>query len=490
MKAIYLAALICIGAIYADANAQQTFKVKSSDEVESLIDSGKLSPGDTIAWSSGTFKDVELDIEGVDGTESQPITLRAANPGRVIFRGESQFKVGTKHWVIEGFHFTGRNGETNAYNTLQFRSNSGKPAHHVRLTDCAFTNLMTDDETSKWILVYGQFNSIDHCHFSGKNSKGALVTVELGKLAADETAGHQFTRNYFASVAPQKGSDNETIRVGTSHDQNKPARCIIRENYFVACDGEPEIISNKSSYNLYERNTFRQCNGALVLRHGHHARVEGNFFFGDGAKNSGGVRVIDSHHAVVNNYFQDLTGKTWNAALSILGGNAPSGGDSNGYQQVKDVTIAHNSFFNCERSIFLNKVKGTRAPAGIIANNLIASPSEPLVFVELSPDKLKWAGNLMYGPSGDREFKSITADPRLKKIKGLFRPSKRGPAANAAIEIDERVEKDIDGQTRPESKEDIGADEVSGAIGDQISIPLKPSDVGVSFLRGKGPDKN
>lgn len=488
MKTIILAACIVISA--SCVHAQQSFKVDSADEVESLIESGKLSAGDTIVWSSGTYKDVELDIEGVNGTKDRPITLRAARPGKVIIRGESQFKVGAQHWVIQGFHFTGRNGETNAFNTFQFRSNSGKPAQHVRMTDCAFTNLRTNEETSKWVLVYGRFNSIDHCHFSGKNKKGALVTVELGRLEDDETAEHQFTRNYFADVAPQKGSDNETIRVGTSHDQNKPARCIVRENYFVGCDGEPEIISNKSSYNLYERNTFRQCNGALVLRHGQHARVEGNFFFGDGAKNSGGVRVIDSNHTVVNNYFQDLTGKTWNASLSILGGDAPPGGTSNGYQRVENVTIAHNSFFNCTRSILLNNVKGSGTPTGVIANNLVASRSEPLVLAELPAEKLKWAGNLMFGPSRSRDFNAITSDPRLKKVKGLFRPSPKGPAANSAVEIGTNIEKDIDGQTRPKSKADIGADEVSGATGDRTSVPLKPSDVGVSFLRGNGPNRN
>ena len=470
------------------ALGQQSHRVESADEVESLIESKTLAAGDTILWATGSFSDVELDIEGVDGTEDQPITLRSATPGDTIFHGESQFKIGAQHWVISGFHFKSLKGKPNAYNTFQFRSNGGQPARHVRLTDCAFTDLKTEEETSKWILVFGQSNQIDHCHFSGKNSKGALVTVELRGLDAGEKANHQFIRNYFGNVSPQKGSDNETIRVGTSQDQNKQACCVVKENYFVRCNGEPEIISNKSSYNIYERNTFRQCDGALVLRHGHHARVEGNFFFGDGAEDSGGVRIIDSHHTVVNNYMQDLTGTTWNAALSILGGKKTSGGTSNGYQAVDNVTVMHNSILNCKRSILLNSAKGSRAPTGTFANNLISSSSEPLVSAKISSAKLKWAGNLMHGAPVLAEFNAITSDPGLKRVDGFLRPDAQGHAANAATPLE--VAKDIDGQSRQNSKPDIGADEVSGATGERLSIPLVPADVGVSFLRGQGPEKN
>lgn len=195
----------------------------------------------------------------------------------------------------------------------------------------------------------------------------------------DETAERLIQYNHFSDIAFQEGSDNETIRVGFSGDQNKSVRCVVKKNLFVRCNGENEIISCKSSHIRFEANTFHQCNGALVLRHGHHAHVEGNYFFGDGAENSGGVRISDSHHVIVNNYFQDLTGTTWNAALSILGGQEPTGGSGNGYQAVDEITVAHNSFVNCSRSIFLNRAKGNRAPGGVIANNLVVSTVDTLV---------------------------------------------------------------------------------------------------------------
>lgn len=472
------------------ADAQQIFDIKSGDDIEALLESGKLAAGDTLLWADGNYSDIEVDIVGIDGAEDLPITLRAATPGAVVFSGETQFTVGSKHWVISGFHFTGAEGKFNAYNTFQFRSGSGQGAQHVRLTDCAFTNLMSEDSTSKWVLIYGHSNSIDHCHFSGKNKKGALITVELAYLDSEETAGHQISRNYFSDIAFQEGSDNETIRIGSSEDQNKQARCVVSENYFVRCNGENEIISSKSSYNVFERNTFRQCDGALVLRHGHHARVDGNFFFGDGAKNSGGIRVVDSHHVITNNYLQDLTGKTWNSALSILGGKQVSGGTTNGYQAVDNISIVHNSILNCSRSIFLNKAKGSRTPTGVIANNLISSASAPLVTADLSPVKLQWTGNLMHGAPIGADLDAITADPMLKETGGILRPDASGPAANAATICNVIVSKDINGQSRSDAGADIGANEVSGASGEIASVPLTPADVGVSFLTGNGPSEN
>ena len=386
--------------------------------------------------------------------------------------------------MVSGFHFKGDGKSPNAYNSVQFRGNGGQPARHARLTDCAFTDLSPEEGSSKWVLIFGQNNTIDHCHFSGKNSKGALITVELGYLKDSETAGHQIFRNYFGNVAAQEGTDNETIRVGASQDQNKRAQCSVRENLFFSCDGEPEIISNKSSYNVYLKNTFRKCNGSLVLRHGHHARVEGNFFFGDGAGDAGGIRVSDSHHLIINNYLQDLTGTTWNAAFSILGGKAPSGGSSNGYQTVENLVVMHNSILNCRRSILLNKSKGSHAPTGTFANNLIVSSDGPLVKADFSAANLKWTGNLMYGAPIGLELDAITDDPGLAEADGLLRPSETGPAANVAVACEVPVTTDIDGQTRPASGADIGADEVSGATGKVSSAPLKFSDVGVSFLLG------
>ena len=458
-------------------------RVDSGDAIGDLIESGALAAGDEIIWANGVYKDQEIQLNGVDGTEAAPITLRAEKPGGVVLIGESQVRTNAKWWVIKGFHFDSRDDAPTAYNPFQFRGSGNVGAEHVRLTNCAFTSLDNKETTSKWIQIYGRFNQIDHCHFSGKPNKGALITVELGGLAAEQSAEHVIQWNYFADIAANEGSDNETIRLGYSGDQNRPARCVVEHNLFFRCDGENEIVSNKSSYNRYTANTFRQCNGALVLRHGHHATVNGNFFLGDGAKDAGGLRINDSHHRIFNNYMQDLTGLSWNAALSIEGGKKPSGGDSSGYQAVDDVTIVHNSIINCAKSIFLNNKHGKRKPTGVVANNLIVVDDANKILVDagIPTDGLSWSQNLFFGAQVDPKLSGLEEDPQLVAGNELFNVPQTSPVVDVAKGDFDFVTLDVQNQTRPSDAKDIGADEYVAGKPTKPTV-LSRKHVGTTFL--------
>jgi hypothetical protein len=76
----------------------------------------------------------------------------------------------------------------------------------------------------------------------------------------------------------------ESIRIGDSKTSFTDAHCVIAFNRFEDCDGEIEIISNKSCHNSYLHNTFYNCDGGLTLRHGNHTLCDGNYFDG-GKKN-------------------------------------------------------------------------------------------------------------------------------------------------------------------------------------------------------------
>ncbi|MEM7313452.1 MAG: polysaccharide lyase 6 family protein [Planctomycetota bacterium] len=454
--------------------------VSNADEIETLLESKGLVAGDEIVWKDGVVVDQEVNLAGVDGTAQSPITLRAETPGQVILHGESQFRIGVKHWIVQGFHFTGKPGLVNAYNPIQFRNNGGLAAEHCRLTDCALTNLITDESTSKWVLLYGRQNTIDHCHFSGKNSKGALLTVELGYLDTNSTAEHKIHSNYFGGFQPQPGNDNETIRIGFSGDQNKSAKCIVNRNLFERCDGESEVISNKSSYNTFRSNTFRQCNGALVLRHGHHARVEGNFFLGANAEGTGGIRISDSHHVIVNNQLQDLQGSNWNAAVSILGDSKPSGGSSSGYQAVNDIVLMHNTVVNCRQCMFMNPAKGNRAPTGIVANNIFSTRLGPLVSGKLPTTGLDWQTNIWDG-EGVPASVGQSVSFEMKLIGELYRPNRMRLAELESVELKDSPVVDMDGQARPKTGKAIGADEIAVDDSKIGARPLTIRDVGVSY---------
>lgn len=90
----------------------------------------------------------------------------------------------------------------------------------------------------------------------------------------------------------------------------------------------------------------------------------------------------------------------------------------------------------------------------------------------------------MHGADIEANVEAITFDPGMKPTGGWWRPDPKGPAANTAIG-NALIKSDIEGQSRPKTESDIGADEVSGAAGKPVHFPLKASDVGVSFLQSE-----
>jgi poly(beta-D-mannuronate) lyase len=119
----------------------------------------------------------------------------------------------------------------------------------------------------------------------------------------------------------------------------------ITDNFFERCDGEAEVVSIKSCRNLIRNNLFKECQGSVVLRHGHFNTVENNVFLGNNKDGTGGVRVINRGQWVVNNVFYQCRGEGFRSPLSIMNGvpNSPA----IRYVGVSNALIANNSFYDC-----------------------------------------------------------------------------------------------------------------------------------------------
>jgi poly(beta-D-mannuronate) lyase len=228
--------------------------------------------------------------------------------------------------------------------------------------------------------LYGKNNRLDHCSFINKKNIGVLVAVIL-EDERSRSNFHSIDHNYFGYRTPLASNGGEIIRVGVSEHCEFNSNTIIEANFFEKCDGETEIISIKSCQNIVSNNLFKECQGAVVLRHGNYNRIANNVFLGNDKKGTGGVRVINKGQVVVNNFFYKCKGVDFRSPLSIMNGvpNSPA----NRYVGVSDAVIANNSFYDCAPISFSEGKSEERSlqPKNVqFINNLFYTKSDTTIY--------------------------------------------------------------------------------------------------------------
>lgn len=275
------------------------------------------------------------------------ISFVAEHFGKVFFEGNSTISFGGENNLIEGFAWQNGGKELGSKNVIEFK-NGKDLANHSTLKNCSIIGYNTVDlnTDNKWVSIFGMYNTVTNCLLKDKFNRGATLTVWLDGVTE---AHHTISYNYFLNRQNGPDVDNglESIRIGDSKTSFTPAHCVVAFNRFEKCDGEIEIISNKSCHNSYLHNTFVNNDGGLTLRHGNDCLVDGNFFDGAEKEKSYGVRFIGEGHVAINNYFYHLNGSPNNpfrSPVTIVNGlvNTPI----NGYFQVRRAVITNNIFIN------------------------------------------------------------------------------------------------------------------------------------------------
>ena len=429
---------------------------------------GALRPGDTLVLSDGTWKDQAIVFRG-QGTAEKPITLRAATAGKVILTGESSLEMDGEHLVARGLCL--EDGKVS-------KESVAIKGRRCRLTESAIIG----GTTKFFVRLWGSENRVDHCYLAGKTSESPTLQVEV----EDQPNRHLIDHNHFGPRPPLGKNGGETIRIGYSQQSLKNSGTLVERNLFERCDGEIEIVSNKSCENVYRFNTFLDCAGMLTLRHGNRCLVEGNFFLGHGKKGSGGVRVIGEDHTIVNNYIEGVAqGGIW-----LTSGVHAS--PLNGYFVARRALIAFNTIVD-SRGPYLDLDAGfgtsgrTLRPEKItVANNLFALPANGTLLKGTEGEGFQWMGNLALAPlatlatapahQGIKVIDQTVIDPKPERGKdGRWRPAATSPARGAAVGDFAAIKTDIDGQIR-KPPYDVGCDQnVDSPV---INSPLTTAEVG------------
>lgn len=372
--------------------------VASATHAETYVYEGKgketwsktgLKAGDVVVVPNGTYHNLKINVQG-KGEQSKPIVLKAETPGGVVLTGASWLRYWGYYIVVDGFDF--QNVSFSTYKNkvraiiANRRAGSSSESSKDMCHACVLQRVRIDNESEdaldteyKWFELYGYNNVVRYNYFGAKKSASRVLQVQLKHANKDKLpAAHNIQRNYFASRNAGKavGNGGEALLIGDSKMQHVDARVIVEYNLFYDASilGEPEVISNKSSSNIYRYNTVRNTTASLTLRHGNRNTVEKNWFFQGGTPGSGGVRVIGDDNTVFNNYIAGTAGgeksPQYRPALGIAAGYSKKDDDANinGYQLSERNVLSNNTVIESAQPVMLStwydrkKLSMTRPP--------------------------------------------------------------------------------------------------------------------------------
>ena len=433
-----------------------THVVDSIAALQSKIN--EAAPGDTITLKDGTYTTAKAITVSRRATADQPITITAETVGGVEINGTHGFNVvqPAAHVVIHGFqlrHASGRNA-------------IAAGTSHVRFTRNTFQ--CTGD--GPYLAVLGDDAQVDYNEFRDKKTVGNMLSVSgSGSQVARRLWVHH---NFFHDFSNAGANGAETLRFGLSQLSLSTGAGLVEHNLFARCNGENELISNKSSGNTYRYNTLIDSpNAQLTLRHGNDCLVYGNYL-----RNTEGLRIFGDRHQVFSNYFE----KNYiGINLGNGGAEVADGAPLTSHDRPDNCVITFNTLVDNRTNYQMSR--RTPTPLGatntVFANNIMQGGIAAKI--EGPNPGAIWSGNIAWNIAspGDLPAEGFTTEnPMLVAGEGgLFRLQEGSPAIDSAVGDYPAVTFDLEGQPRSEKK-DRGADEFSTAP--IIGRILSPDDVG------------
>jgi len=329
----------------------KTYHVHSEQEFNTI--SAAIKPGDRIVIANGIYSPWTLMIN-TNGTEKKPVTIVSETSGKVIFTGDAErpvFKLTGSYTILQGITFSG-------CNLFKFDDRAGllvelSTTNHCRVTDCVFQQNVAKTQFMPLVMISGrgEYNQIDHCSFIGNVDNQELQVKITKETCPQYTLINDNVFQDKIKVSWKVFNGGECIQIGQDPVLlgTIQAHTTVKENKFIRCSGEPEVISNKSSNNLYVKNYFEDCDGELVMRGGHDCVVDNNTIQGGAC----GIRVNGTGHQIIHNHIRQV--KT---AIRLMYGMAGGKSEIGFYISASDCVIKNNTIENTDTGIFIGDSKG------------------------------------------------------------------------------------------------------------------------------------
>lgn len=444
-----------------------TYNVTSISELNTRI--GAAVAGDTIIVKNGTYTaSASIGVSKV-GTAALPITIKAETVGGVTINGSAGFKMNSPaaYIVIEGFIFNHAGGISIPTGTS-----------HIRFTRNVVELSIPSGSDVSYFNISGNDAEIDHNELRNKSTLGEMLDITgSGSQVARRLWVHH---NYFHDFTSPGGNGAETIRWGLSGLSLSTGDGLCEFNLFVRCEGENEMISNKSSGNTYRYNTVLDCDGGEISqRHGDNNRYYANF-----VKNSSGIRIYGDRNQIYCNYVE---GCDKGINIGNGDGEVETGDPLTSHDKPDDTVIVYNTLVNNSTQYTMNgRTGGLGAVGTVFANNIIQGGSTAVSISGTAPySNPTWAGNIIWISTNIGNIPAggyTNVNPLLvKDASGEYHIQTGSPAINAGTGSYPLVTVDMDGQAR-DAQPDKGADEFSSAP--VIAHILTPSEVGPNAAEG------
>jgi poly(beta-D-mannuronate) lyase len=455
---------------FAVSASAATYTVNSLSALQAQINTALAD--DTIIVQNGVYTSSSTISISRVGTATKPILIAAETVGGVEIRGSSGFSFSSPaaYVTVQGFKLTHAN-------SISIPSGTS----HCRLSRNIIELTIPKGSDVSYINISGDDVEIDRNELRNKSTLGEMLDIAgSGSQVARRLWVHH---NYFHDFSSPGGNGAETIRWGLSGLSLSTGAGICEYNLFVRCEGENEMISNKSSGNIYRYNSVIDCvGGEISQRHGNDCLYYGNYM-----RNTQGIRIYGDRHLIFSNY---LEGNSSAINMGNGDGDVYNGAALTAHDRPDNCVVVFNTLINNSTQYEMGgRTGGLGATNVTFANNIIQGGGTAVSISTSAPYTGTWSGNILWqtGGIGDIPSSGYTIVNPLLRIDGTgaYHLQAGSPAIGAAVGSFPTVTVDMDGQPRDATVKAVGADEFSSAP--VIARILTTADVGPASSGDIGP---